>query len=226
MQLSFILDQARHSELASVSKKDKSDQVIVSYINLALIALYNKFQLSSQEAKITLRPDLGKVLYTMDGTDTDVKVVGGGLLRPGSFMAITVAYSEDGTPIKINSDRTPNSISTVGYDRLHIPLLLDVTGATIPYISIVYRENPELVVYVDDGNGNAAEADVRIPMQLSEAMLHYIGYKAHEAVNGSARSEDSAHYTKFLQACEEVSLLGLLPQYDLTGPTVTEKGFL
>ena len=63
-------------------------------------------------------------------------------------------------------------------------------------------------------------------MQLTEAVLHYIDYKAHEAVNGSARSEDNAHYTKFLRSCEEVSLLGLLPQYDLTGPTVTEKGFL
>lgn len=226
MQLSFILDQARHGELASVSKKDKSDQVIVGYINLALIALYNKFQLSSQEAIITLRPDLNKVLYSMDGTDTDVEVLNGGLLRPGSFMAIIVAYAEDGTIINVNSDKDPKSIYTASYDLLQIPLLQDSEGNDISYVSIIYRENPELVAYVDDGNGNATDVDVKVPMQLLEAMLHYIGYRAHGAVNGNVRAENNTHYTRFLRACEEATMLGLLPQYDSTGPTVTEKGFL
>ena len=61
MKLSTIISQARSGELKSLSSKDKTDEVIVNYINLALIALYSRFTLRTEEAIVALAD--GKTLY-------------------------------------------------------------------------------------------------------------------------------------------------------------------
>lgn len=101
MKLSFLLEQARNGELAVFSDKDKTDDKIVGYINLALIALYSRFQLATEEAIVRLRPDIPKTIYTMDSTDADVRV-GGQAMQDDQFMSIVSAYNEDGSEIVVN----------------------------------------------------------------------------------------------------------------------------
>lgn len=220
MKLSLILEQARSGELASVSKKDKTDKTIVAYINLAMIALYNRFQLATEEAIITLRPDIVKTLYTLGSTDADVQV-NGGPMADDDFMAIVGAYNEDGTIITINNEKDTLSIFTVTYNQLQIPLL-----AVNTYVSVIYRKNPTLVTFVDDGNGNAIDTDVRLPLQLLEPALHYIGYRAHGAINGNVSAENSTHYTRYLQACDRAEKLGIITADDVVQGSVEEKGFI
>jgi len=220
MKLSLILEQARAGELASASDKDKTDRKIVSYTNLALIALYNKFQLATEEAIVTLQTDPARTLYKMDGTDANV-LVKGELLREDEFMAIAAAYNEDGTTINVNDDSDPASIFTVTYNQLQIPVL-----ANNAYVSVLYRQNPEMVTYVDDGSGNATDTSVKLPMQLLEAMLHYIGYRAHGAIKGSVDNESSTHYTRFLEACDRAESNGILTADNTVGSSVESKGFM
>jgi len=220
MKLSLILEQARAGELASVSAKDKTDRKIVSYVNLALIALYNRFQLSTEEAIIELQMEPARTIYSMDGTDPNV-LVKGQPMAEDEFMAIVGAYNENGTVISVNDDNDPASIYTVSYNQLQVPLI-----AENAFVSVVYRQNPTLVTYVDDGNGNAAEADVRVPMQLLDAMLHYIGYRAHGAIEGNVQAENNTHYTRFRLACDEALALGVLPADDTDFGSVESKGFL
>jgi len=220
MKLSLILEQARAGELASASDKDKTDRKIVSYINLALVALYNRFQLATQEAIVTLEVAPARTLYKMDGTDPAV-LVKGQPLEPDEFMAIVGAYNEDGSVINVNDEKDPTSIYTVTYNQIQIPLL-----AANAFVSLLYRQNPTMLVYVDDGNGSAVDADVPIPMQLLEAALHYVGYRAHGAIKGSVDADTSTHYTRFLEACVRAEASGVLTADDTVGQSVIEKGFL
>ncbi len=221
MKLSMLLDQARTGELDAISKKDKTDRKVVSYINLALIALYGRFPLATQEAIITLRPDIMKTVYTMDSSDSDVEIADGIPVPDDDFMTIISAYDEGGNKININDEGNDYSIYTVSYNQLQVPLLADND-----YISIMYRRNPTLVQYVDDGNRNAVDVEVELPLQLIEPALHYVGYRAHGAVNGNVNAENNTHYTRYLMACEKVEALGLLTADDITEMAVTRKGFI
>jgi len=219
MKLSLILQQARSGELSSLSAKDKTDEKIVTYINLALIALYGRFQLSSEEAIITLRPDIAKVIYTLDSSDHDVKV-GTRYMTDEEFMSIVAAFDESGNQLVVNDNKDVTSILTVGYNQVQIPLL-DYSG----YVSIIYRKNPDLVVYVDN-RGSATEADVNLPLQLLEALLHYVGYRAHGAVDGNINTENNTHYMRFEKACQRAEELGVMTADDTMSLSVQAKGYV
>lgn len=220
MKLSLLLQQLRSGELASLSNKDKTDEKIITYINLALIALYGRFSLSTEEAIVTLRPDLAKTVYTMDSSDSDVRV-NGVPLTDDEFMSIIAAYNEDGTIIYINDDKNPGSIFTVSYNKLQIPILDDNA-----YVSIIYRRNPTLIVYIGDDAGNATEQFVPLPIQLLEPLCHYVGYRAHGAIDGKLTTENNSHYTRYEAACKRVEHLGMLSAEDTRMSTVSSKGFV
>lgn len=220
MKLSLVLAQARSGELDSLSKKDKTDEKVVGYINLALVALYSRFQLATEEAIIRLRPDLPKTIYTMNSTDADVRV-NGLAMTDDEFMSVVAAYNEDGTAIKVNDEKSPYGIFTVSYNQLQIPLL-----DTNTFVSVIYRQNPALVVPTYDANGDVEEADVPVPLQLLECLLHYVGYRAHGAVNGAINTEHNTHYMRYEAACKQAEQLGILTPDDVNHDSVEKKGYV
>lgn len=220
MKLSFILAQARNGELAGLSKVDKSDEKVIGYLNMALIALYNRFQLATEEAIITLRPDIPKNVYTLNSTDPDVRVAGQPM-ADDEFMSIIAAYEDNGSEIPVNDDANPYSIFTVSYNQVQVPLLVD-NG----YISIVYRKNPKLVTFVNAGGGDAADVDVPLPMQFLEPLLHYIGYRAHGAVDGNINTENNTHYTRYIAACNMLESAGVLTADDTISAPIQTKGYV
>lgn len=219
MKLSFILDQARNGELKSLSTKDKTDEVIVGYINLALVALYSRFQLKTEEAIITLETNPARTVYTLDSTDTAVRV-NGVPMPDNDVMSIIDAFDESGRHVAINDEKDPFSIYTVSYNQVQIPLVNEGT-----YISIIYRKNPTLVTYTETNNVTD-EKVVELPLQLLEPMLHYIGYRAHGAVDGKLNTENNTHYMRFEKSCERAQELGVLTADDVVGVNVTDKGFV
>ena len=219
MKLSFILDQARNGELKSLSTKDKTDEVIVGYINLALVALYSRFQLKTEEAIITLETNPARTVYTLDSTDTAVRV-NGVPMPDNDVMSIIDAFDESGRHVAINDEKDPFSIYTVSYNQVQIPLVNEGT-----YISIIYRKNPTLVTYTETNNVTD-EKIIELPLQLLEPMLHYIGYRAHGAVDGKLNTENNTHYMRFEKSCERAQELGVLTADDVVGVNVTDKGFV
>jgi len=219
MKLSFIVDQARNGGLRSLSTKDKTDEVITGYINLALIAVYSRFQLRTEEAIITLQTDPARTVYTLDSTDTAVKV--NGLPMPDNdIMSIIDAFDEDGNHVAVNDEKDPYSVYTISYNQLQVPLLNDNT-----YLSIIYRKNPDLVIFTQTAEVTD-EKDVDIPLQLLEPMLHYIGYRAHGAVDGAINAENNTHYMRFEKSCDRAKELGIMTADDVVCASVESKGFV
>jgi len=219
MKLSFILDQARNGELKSLSTKDKTDEVIVGYINLALVAIYSRFQLKTEEAIITLQTDPARTIYTLGSTDSAVRV--NGLPMPDDdMMSIVDAFDEDGNHITVNDEKDPYSVYTISYNKLQVPLLNDNT-----YLSVIYRKNPDLVVFTKTGEVTD-EKNVDVPLQLLEPMLHYIGYRAHGAVDGKLNTENNTHYMRFEKSCDRAKELGIITADDVMCASVESKGFV
>ena len=92
MRLRSIINNARNRELRQLSSKDKTDEVLVGYINLAMLALYSRFQLRTEEIVLNLKS--GKTVYKLDGTDPDVYKEGM-LFEDNDVMAIIKAFDEE-----------------------------------------------------------------------------------------------------------------------------------
>lgn len=223
MKLTTILSQARSGEVKALSDKDKTDRVLITYINLGLIALYKKFSISTEEAILALKD--GVTLYGLNSTDTNV-TVGGQPMRDDDVLTTISCYDEQGDSVPINDSDEPLGIFTPSYDTIQVPY-----SSTGEYLSVIYRRNPILLdpEALTDATTEALNDDTvttRLPLQLLEPMLHYIGYRAHGSVNGSIKDENNTHYMRFVASCRAIEKDGVMNLEGMPSRDVEEKGFI
>lgn len=198
MTATEVITLAKAGELRQLSPAiiDNND-VLVGFINLGLIELYKRFELKTDEAIITLVD--GKTIYKLDGTDTDVSM-------GEPFMYLIGAY-EDGTEndysasslsIPINEEDNIYSINMISYNAVQVPLITQ--GA---YISLIYVAKPAKVTT------NTLDIEVDLPEQMIEPLLHYIGYRAHGAMDSNIQTESNTHYMRFEASCNKIKELGV-----------------
>ena len=212
----MIIANARNRELKNLSPKDKTDDVIVSYINIALVELYSIFQLRTDELVLNLKT--GKTVYKLDGTDPDVFKEG--MVYTGNdFMTAVSVFDENGE-ISINNNNDSLSIFTVAYNKLQVPY-----ATTGEHLAILYRTAPPEVVFVDDGTGNAEDVEVELPVHMMEALLSHIGYSAYSSIDIAQEAETDKHMQRFDRACQRLEMYGLVPQ-DTLDLNVDRKGFM
>lgn len=216
MRLKRIIANARNRELKNLSPKDKTDEVIVNYINIALVELYSIFQLRTDELVLNLKT--GKTVYKLDGTDPDVYKEGV-LYRSNDFMTVVNAYDENGE-ISINNNNDSLSVFTVAYNKIQVPY-----ATTGEHIALVYRTAPTEVVFVDDGSGNAVDVEVELPIHMMEALLSHIGYSAYSSIDTMQEVETDKHMKRFDRACQRLESYGLVPQ-DALDLNIDRKGFM
>jgi len=181
MTLRDVVSQLKYGELRSIAVKDDVE-AIVSYINLALIALYGRFSLKSSEQIIPLYSHI--VEYT---------------LNP-DLMTITGVYDEDGDEFTLDDEDSLFSVLQIDFETIQVPN--PETGATL---SVVYLPAPKWIVYTDE-----MSLDTRIPLppQLLEPLLHYIGYRAHGSMDGDIKAENNTHYMRYEASCKRIKDLG------------------
>lgn len=210
MKMSTIIKQARRGELSGLSDKAKTDEAIVDYVNRALVAIYNRFQLRMEEAIISLRSN--KTIYKLDGTDPDVEMVGA-----DSFIAIVEAYDEEGR-IDINDESNDRSILTVSYNSVQIPLT-----QTGNYVSILYRLGADEIGY--ESLGEEGFNNIPLPNSLMDALLNYVAYVAHKSYDDPTQANSINYLNLFNNACKEAENFGLVPT-DSYHRDVEVKGFI
>lgn len=192
MILQDVVNLAKNGELSNLSVKDDT-QTILGFINLGMLELYKRFTLDIKEHIIEL--DASMEIYSM----------------PSDFMWIVAAYGEvDETStdvvnvLSVNVEDDPLSINTVSWNKVQVPLA--VSGA---YISIIYAASPGMVT--EDG----LASDLELPPQLVEALLHYVGYRAHMSMDGNVQAENNTHYQRFEAACVRAKADGVLTADDM-----------
>ncbi len=134
------------------------------------------------------------------------------------FISVTEAFDEGG-PIGLNDDYDALSVFTKGYNKIQVPETDE--GA---YVSLIYKAGPDEVEFIDDGSGVAAEASIPLPMALTEALLAYIGYRAHMSPDGEATGKSDKFYAMYTAACNFAEKEGLIPTDSYNRPNEV-KGF-
>lgn len=203
MTLQQVIDMATSGELKNIAVSKDVDTVI-NYIYLGMIELYKRFPIKTKEHIIELQ----------DGQDT--------YTLPSDCMWIVAAYDEvpeDSSavvcPIAINEEDNPLSMNTVSWNEVQVPVT--VNGA---YISIIYVASPDVIT-----SANLAD-DIDIPLQMLEALLHYVGYRAHGAIDGNVQAENNTHYQRFEASCNRIEQRGMITGDDLDMYARNMKGFV
>ena len=183
MTVNDVVNQLKYGELRSIAAKD-DNFAIVSYINLALQALYNRFTLKTSEQLIPLYDNVVEYALASD------------------IMTIEAIYDENGDEFALDDVNSMFSIQQVDFETIQVPN--PNTGATL---SVIYKSSPATLLYIDE---TSLDQKVPIPPQLTECLLHYIGYRAHGSMDGNIKAENNTHYMRFVASCDRVEQLGLV----------------
>jgi hypothetical protein len=207
MTVTEVIDYARAAELRQLSiKEDNSENIadILTYTNLGLIELYKRFNLRTEEAIVTMRET--KTSYLLDGTDPDVSI-------SSEVNSILEIYDENGSYLDLNNETNPLSILTPTWNSIQVPY-----PSEGDVLSIIFSSSPTKLVDVTDV--------VPIPSTLLEALLHYIGYRAHGALDGNINAENNTHYVRFEASCKNAKDLGVVNHSDVAATSIYDKGFV
>ena len=192
MTVRQVIDLAKASELNGLGKAS-TDEVVVGYINLAMIELYKRFGLRNKEWMIELVD--GVDIYTM----------------PADFMWAVAAYGEVDirsteivNQLPINEEDNPLSVNTVSWNKLQVPVA--VSGA---YISVIYVASPDVYTV------NELEEVLDLPPQMLEALLAYVGYKGNSTIDSGVQTEDNAWYIRFEASCNKIREYGVMTSDDM-----------
>lgn len=204
MTVRQVIDLAKASELSGLPIASHED-VIISFINLGVLELYKRFQLKVEEYIIELQS--GVDIYTM----------------PSNYMWMIAAYgevdarsSETVNVLPINEEDNPLSVNTVGWNKVQVPVPID--GG---YISIIYNASPDTYVLAQD------DIEISIPVQMIEALLAYIGYKANAAIDTGVQTEDNAWYIRFENSCSKLREYGMFNSDDMfMSKRLSMRGFV
>ena len=183
MTIGDVITQLKYGELRSIAVKD-DNAAIVSYINLALIALYTRFTLKTSEQIIPMYDNV--VEYKLND----------------DLMAIQGIYDENGDEFALDDENSLFSIFQVDFETIQAPN--PKTGATL---SVIYLPSPTTLVYEDE---TSLATKVPIPPQLTEPLLHYVGYRAHGSMDGNIKAENTTHYMRYEASCKRIEELGII----------------
>lgn len=199
---------------------------IVSYINLGMTEIYKRFFLRSVEISLQEHAEIATYLlhsdYSLANTASAIAESERYIIDTAAapfvddILKIEEVYDEDGVLIPLNDINEALSVYTPTYRSIQVPYPDDDTT-----ISIQYRANhPRITATVAT---EAATIDVAIPNSLYEALLYFVGSRAHRPTN----VEKSADYWQmFKKSCADVERLGLEVQGEGTNWRFDDHGWV
>lgn len=197
MTVQYVIDQARSGELRSLSDKDKTDSVVITYLNLGLIELYKRFNVKTGVETIRTTPLTP--FYTLRSEDIN------------QVISVYDSNNKELTTKRV-ADSTDYDIAQINYNTF---LLQEPKDEELLF---VYKAAPEQCTIVTDV--------VDIPYAMVEALLHYIGYRAHGSINGNINAEHTTHYTRFEKSCALLIAEGYETDALTVRDSVVKRGFL
>lgn len=207
MRVKQVFDILQNTELKQIASGKDEDRVL-TFLNLALIEVYGKFNILQEEQVITIVE--GQTRYTLQENSQRVIQVYYRNLAKDPLMGDD-GYHE----VPLNDTQCDESVFTAQPYILHIPN----PDAGREY-SVMQTVTPP---YITKDNINTV--DFIVPPQFLEPILHYAAYRAYKAMNGSEQTEIGTHYKFYMISCDEVLKKGLMNYTMMTNTKALQSGF-
>ncbi len=186
--------------------QEKNFQDIVSMLNLAINALYEKFSILQKEFILT---DIeNNKPYTL----------------PDDFIYPMNAALEDGTLVPVNNERRlfVENVDKCLSVMFPEPFICLVKGegwnAEQTKISLVYVATPEPVTKPHD--------KVKLTSAFTQAVIDFVAYKAFLGVDGHIEQTNNTYYMRYQADCKLIETTGLTDIDNLDSNTkLYDRGF-
>jgi hypothetical protein len=107
---------------------------------------------------------------------------------------------------------SPYAVNTPSYNQIQI--IPKVDGA----FSVISAALPPTLTTATD--------IINIPEIMTEALLHYVGYRAHGSYDADIKTENNTHYVRFEASCKKLKDLGYAPVTAMYKMDMRDKGYL
>ena len=207
MRLREIYDILKDTELKQIVVGE-SEQAVITYMNLALIEIYGKFNILQEEQIISVVA--GQTRYRLQDNSQRVLQV---YMR--NFAKNPVNGDDAFKEVPLNDINCDDSVYTPQPYVFHVPNPLD----GVVY-SVMQTVTPPYLT-----KANLDTVDLIVPPQLLEAILNYAAYRAYKSMNGDEKSEIGSHYKAYMMSCNEILKKGLYNHSIMTNLKATDNGF-
>lgn len=223
MKLSEILTQLTHGELSNVfiggaeagQVTEANLPIVVSHINLGLMALYKRFPLKQNRVKLNLQsgysnyPITSAFAVSNTSSSEPVKYLDDtGNPFKDDILKIERVYNSNNVEFPLNDDGSTNSLFTPTATTLNIPLTVSVVLLG-NQLDIVYRAMHPLIV-IGDGAFNPEMVDVELPYSHLEPLLLYVASRVNSPLGMVNEFNASNSYAaKYELACQQLEQLNL-----------------
>ena len=232
MLLQTVIDHLKTGEfyLENLGGNDEENissnniNLIINNINLGLIDLYKRFNLSIKEIHLQQFAQIQKYTlsskYALSNTSSDqTKYVIDTTDDPflNDILLITNVYDEVGCELPLNDLNKPNSVFTPKYNVIQISCPKDENSNII-----LYRAAPEMLIPNCD-----FKQEVPIPYTFLESLLLFIAsrFKASRPTQESM-IESNNYYQKYIASIELIKSEGLFNSSMNTSTKLNERGFV
>lgn len=220
MKLQDIFDQLSTGEFSQLSIGGQEAGVInednykpvIDHINLALTALYTRFNLKAGRLVVELQPDLDTYVL-----HSSYAVQGKRSMQPVRYIKDTVAEpflddlakvlevrDDTGSELGLNDANDPLSIQTPSAKVLWTPKHLATAELRVRYQAL----HPKLVVGL--GFFDPARVNVELPDTHLQALLLNIASRAQAPVGmGAEFNASNAYFARYEQACQDLEFKGM-----------------
>lgn len=208
MLVSEIINHVKYGDLSNLgvtknlvstdtAKAQEAENQLISYINLGLIELYKKFNISTK----------AEIVVTNSMVSTYQ-------LRNNNIAKILNVYDSSGYELKFQEMvyEDDYDIKEVGY------LTYLLKNPKDEELAFVYKAMPETVYNPSD--------EVVLPKVMLEAMVNYIGQRAYAAIGGNRQQDQQLYFNKFTESCKILENEGFFKGNDLLSKNVLSKGFV
>ena len=176
---------------------------IIKFINIGLVELYSKFNLSNKETTITLTEGTNKYLLPLDFMNVYSVTTSGIYFRDN--LGVITPIAEDTFELSINIHGDYNSVFFNTPGVITVPL--QITGQVL---SIVYKASPNVIT------NQSLNEEVDIPSQLLEPLMLYVTYLGFMQNGGGTPTDTNLYLSRYKATIQELIGTGdYLNQYVL-----------
>lgn len=194
-----VLNLIKYGEVTNLAIKNDT-AALLAFVNMGILELYKRFPLHVEEYIVALQDNVTS--YNL----------------PSDFMYPLEVYGEvlensldtKAPELPINDSDDPLSVFFPNYYQVQVPL--ESSGN---YISIIYVTKPIPLTEAD------LLSDIGIPDTLVEALVYYVGFRAHTGIRADGQAENNMHWIRFDQSCKKARELGVA--YPLDSWKMTDR---
>ena len=223
MKVSQVIALARSNELNNLSANAFTDDRIIGMLNLGIIELSKRFTLATKVEGIRTSPYTH--IYSLRNTDVigiidiyDSK--GKSLIVQPSLDSVDYDYkliSNNSFLLHRTQDYTSNIKYVEGIDNEALEEMQTIAPPDFQ-LMVVYSAVADLIETVED--------NLPIPDMFIDALLAYLGYKAHSTAGTNGQGEDKNTWGRFEYCCGLISGSSYMSHAAIVGNSVQSKGFV